>query len=646
MLKSLIFVIILLSYISSSSQHLTNIDSLRFVLADVKGTETKLKVLREIIPFFERHEADSLQYYNNKLLEIAISVQDSNMIAYGIHQIAQVYLLNYEYDSSQNALKTSIEINSQRGLAEFVRADLLKLGITQTKLGELYNATVTFQKLITSFEQIGNKEGVAMCFNNLSVVYENAGMNDAALESALNSLELKKELDNQMNIGRGNWTVARIYMKIQDYDKAEVYYLKSQEIFEPDNDSLILVPLYRSLGILYQKKGNNRLALSFFEKSNKIGNILGEYQEVALCKYEYADFLRELDQHEKAITIAQEGFLIAKATNYNDIQVKSKITIGTSYLEMNKVNKAIKELKIAEKLEFERLGDKFHPELFKLMADVYILEGNTEKALEYQMKYKVISDSSNKWEARVEITKTSLKHQFLRDMETDSLLMVKQIEESKKEKAELKEENMLVYSQRNLLILISLGLLCVACFIYYLSKKLRVRNKIRSEKEIENIKTKLVSSKEQETALNEVLHRKSKELTSYSISIDHHEQLLEDLKAQLKKISYGEDVSSSGINEIGKIIKIGKIEKDILGNFIHQFEGINPNYLERLLDASPKLTQGDLRICAMMKLNLDSHEISSVLGVSIESLRVKRYRIHKKVGLKKGVKLHGYLMNF
>ena len=194
MLKSLIFVIILLSYISSSSQHLTNIDSLRFVLADVKGTETKLKVLREIIPFFERHEADSLQYYNNKLLEIAISVQDSNMIAYGIHQIAQVYLLNYEYDSSQNALKTSIEINSQRGLAEFVRADLLKLGITQTKLGELYNATVTFQKLITSFEQIGNKEGVAMCFNNLSVVYENAGMNDAALESALNSLELKKNL--------------------------------------------------------------------------------------------------------------------------------------------------------------------------------------------------------------------------------------------------------------------------------------------------------------------------------------------------------------------------------------------------------------------------------------------------------------------
>ena len=60
----------------------------------------------------------------------------------------------------------------------------------------------------------------------------------------------------------------------------------------------------------------------------------------------------------------------------------------------------------------------------------------------------------------------------------------------------------------------------------------------------------------------------------------------------------------------------------------------------------PKLTRGDRKLCALLKLNLSSKEIARLMGISVESVHTTRYRLRKKLGLEKGDDLIDFMAKF
>ena len=59
----------------------------------------------------------------------------------------------------------------------------------------------------------------------------------------------------------------------------------------------------------------------------------------------------------------------------------------------------------------------------------------------------------------------------------------------------------------------------------------------------------------------------------------------------------------------------------------------------------PKLTREDLRLCAYVILGLSSKEISSLLSIEAASVDRRRYRLRKKLGVSKGIKLAEFLLD-
>ncbi|TVQ74787.1 MAG: hypothetical protein EA363_01275 [Balneolaceae bacterium] len=51
----------------------------------------------------------------------------------------------------------------------------------------------------------------------------------------------------------------------------------------------------------------------------------------------------------------------------------------------------------------------------------------------------------------------------------------------------------------------------------------------------------------------------------------------------------------------------------------------------------------ELRLCALLRLNLSSKEIASLLGISPSSVKIARYRLRKKLQLNTEESLTGYL---
>ena len=60
------------------------------------------------------------------------------------------------------------------------------------------------------------------------------------------------------------------------------------------------------------------------------------------------------------------------------------------------------------------------------------------------------------------------------------------------------------------------------------------------------------------------------------------------------------------------------------------FDPLFPNFFIQLIKAYPELTQAEIRLLALEKLNLLDKEKGNMLGISADSVKKARYRLRKK----------------
>lgn len=76
------------------------------------------------------------------------------------------------------------------------------------------------------------------------------------------------------------------------------------------------------------------------------------------------------------------------------------------------------------------------------------------------------------------------------------------------------------------------------------------------------------------------------------------------------------------------------------------FNSAHQNFIERFRQQYPYITKGDLRMCCLLRMNLTTKEIASLLNISIRGVELRRYRLKKRIGLNGETNLVDFLMNF
>lgn len=80
--------------------------------------------------------------------------------------------------------------------------------------------------------------------------------------------------------------------------------------------------------------------------------------------------------------------------------------------------------------------------------------------------------------------------------------------------------------------------------------------------------------------------------------------------------------------------------------FESYFNSAHQNFIDRLRQQYPDLTTGDLRICCLLRMNLSTKEIASLLNISVRAIELRRYRMRKRMELEGDTNLVDFLMNF
>jgi DNA-directed RNA polymerase specialized sigma24 family protein len=74
-----------------------------------------------------------------------------------------------------------------------------------------------------------------------------------------------------------------------------------------------------------------------------------------------------------------------------------------------------------------------------------------------------------------------------------------------------------------------------------------------------------------------------------------------------------------------------------------RFIEVNKEFYDQIFAEFPNLSQGDQKLCALIKLNFSSKEMSRLLGISVESVHTLRHRIRKKMKLSRSINLEDFI---
>jgi len=97
-------------------------------------------------------------------------------------------------------------------------------------------------------------------------------------------------------------------------------------------------------------------------------------------------------------------------------------------------------------------------------------------------------------------------------------------------------------------------------------------------------------------------------------------------------------------NDLKQILQSNLKTLDFLP-FFSNFEKIHPNFRQSLQKIIPDITTNELKLCAFLRLNLSSKEISLLLNITPESVNKARYRLRKKIELNSKEDLFTFLLN-
>lgn len=141
--------------------------------------------------------------------------------------------------------------------------------------------------------------------------------------------------------------------------------------------------------------------------------------------------------------------------------------------------------------------------------------------------------------------------------------------------------------------------------------------------------------------LNQQVKQKSIELAKQAKENEDKNRLLHIMKEKMDEVQHNPAAAKTHWNEIKRLLDL-YLETDD-HTFEIQIDELHQAFFKAMRERFPELSLYDLRLCAYLKMGLNSKEISEMLQVLPSSINVSRSRLRKKLNLLPDEDLYTFL---
>lgn len=372
--------------------------------------------------------------------------------------------------------------------------------------------------------------------------------------------------------------IANNYIKTNNYKEAEKYLQKALTFSKKINDEVRYAKVLGNLAIINDKKGQHQLAIQQLEEDIKIS-----------------------EQHKSDQNSMYALILLSKV-----------------YLTINDIDNA---------------------EINALKAQKYAISKPYFKSSEYQITeilIKIENKRNNEHEELVLRRKLDDLKEIIKNTDSDETISdvnwiaQKELVENRLNivKAEGEKESLL----KNISYILIFLLLAIFVLIYFLSRR----------------KAKLENQKHQNTllrmTLDKLLSEKKLDETQKTIStiktyISEKNNQIEKLETELQNLQKSDSVQHEKIKkELNDLLNSHLITDENWLNLKHTFLNEYPDYFEYLDEDIDDLSDAKFKLVILIKLGLDRKQISQILGISEDTVKYAKQKLHNRLAKKYAVR--------
>lgn len=440
---------------------------------------------------------------------------------------------------------------------------------------------------------------------------------------------------------------ANNYEKLSHLDSAATVHKKNIEITQ--NAYIISYPsAINNYGLyFYWTKKDLDSALIQFNKAFKITKkMFPDHHLLGSIRDNIADVYTDQALHKKAKPLYKaniEFYQQSKDPNMNyQLDVPRLVSATSQYLNacvaLGEVDSANNAFKIIETIESEpsyqlRQRPSSRLELLKSKEVYYNQQRNYPKAYKILSEIEKLSDSIFNLTASID----QRWQNVINDVALDRLKLNFKIDQIQKESK--------IKSQRTKLWISSLlsSIVVIILLSLYLSRhQYLVNAKNKQLIMAQSLEMKELKNKQ----LNDEVAAKKRDLLDFAINLNQNQEwarLLADKFEKLKETTGR--ARKNQIDEFEQELK-NKINFDKgTQEFYERLDKLSEGFYNQLRKAYPKLSKTDFRLCSLIRLKIDSHEIATLQNISLSSLNTSRYRLRNKFNLSSEENLDSFIQS-
>lgn len=265
--------------------------------------------------------------------------------------------------------------------------------------------------------------------------------------------------------------------------------------------------------------------------------------------------------------------------------------------------------------------------LFQSIADIYLLKKDYAKAHEYRQTELLYRDSLR--------SKKVVEKAIAMDyrLEVDSIKHQKQLAEIQMQ-TERERYKVHAFAIVSLLLLI----VSVATFWLYRLHKQKQMSAIQAKNEA--MEKEIIK---QQAELE--LLKKEEQLIASSLQLSVKESDLNTIKEKLQKhVENSGDPQFDDLKRVLSQVKSSERKSEHLKSINELISSKQSEFYKKVKKQYPHLTDDEMRLIMLLRLNLSSDELVMLFNISRSSFNTKRYRLRKKLNLSRDAGLEDFIM--
>lgn len=507
-----------------------------------------------------------------------------------------------ELRDPEKALKYAKQARQIAQTAEYDSAEvraLIQMGINLCRMNSLREAISVGELVVEKATQNNMLLEIADGRGIMAVAYAQVGDFDNSSRLYFENLKLYEKLHEKRLLGSTMGNIGADFIDQHSYGKALEYTNKALRIGLETNNMTLVTDQYNNLAAIYQVGFRDIVrAMQNYFKALEVAKEIEDFQQQGGIMLNIGRIYMKQNNIDSAYYYLDQSFSVFKRLNNPVLMADSYTALGSYYFQRGDYKEgkkfAMSSLKIGQ--DYGILQTIF--ESTDLLHKICIFENDTSGAYRYHLILTNAKDSLNMLQNQKELFKLEFQYN--------------QEKIAKEQK---------LRQQKNYVILgfIILGLLSgLLIFMLFNSRqKIKIKN----------------ANLEKDKAESD-LKFKSKELSINLLALLKKNDLITEVSQKLAEIENAPSRTDlkEAVIRLNHEIKQSSDDR-LWQEFSVRFKETNSEFYDKLLKNYPDLWPSELKLCAYLRLNLSTKEISDLTRQRTEAIEKARYRLRKKFGL-------------